>query len=283
MGRRPGSLNKSTIIKMQQNNKGGGVYNIKLEKQTEGSAITRKSGQGFVYWGQRNTWPNLMLDLYNQSPTHRACINFGVQSIVGEGVDYEQSNFDGREIVPNPYESWDSLIRKISLDYMLYGSYAVQCILSRDGSTMFYYHMPLDKVRWGEYDEDGQIMEYWISNDWTATGLNPPFALPAFDMRPDTKISRGQAYLYVYRPYSPTQTYYTSPSYAAGIKSIQSEIEFCQYELSNITNSFTPQGVLSLPSVETDAEREAVIANVTKLFTGAENSNRVLITFKDNP
>ena len=42
MGRRPGSLNKSTIIKMQQqNNKGGGVSIMHFDKQIENSAIVR--------------------------------------------------------------------------------------------------------------------------------------------------------------------------------------------------------------------------------------------------
>ena len=284
MSRPKGSLNRSTIEKMQAANvKGSGVFNIKLEKQVNNTPITKKSGMKYVYWGLKNNYPKLLLDLYAESPTHAACVNFGVQSIVGEGVDYEQSNFDGKEIVPNPYESWDSLIRSISLDYILYGSYAIQVILNKDGKTLSYYHMPFDKVRWGEYDEDGQITEYWISNDWSATGLNPPFSIDAFDMRPDTKIEKGKPYLYVYRPYSPTMTYYTQPHYAPAINSIQSEVQYCLWELKNTTNSFQPSGILQLPQVETDEERQSIIRSVTSMFTGVENASSVLITFKDNP
>jgi hypothetical protein len=47
-------------------------------------------------------------------------------------------------------------------------------------------------------------------------------------------------------------------------------------------NGFTPSGVLTLPEVETDEERNAIINNITKMFQGAENANSVMITFRSN-
>lgn len=258
------------------------VFNIKLQKQVEGSPITKQNALGYVNWGLKNNMPTLLLDLYNQSPTHAACINFGVQSIVGSGVDYDASNFDGNEIVPNAYEDWDSMIRKISLDYLLYGSYAVECILNKDGKTISYYHIPLDRVRWSEYDEDGQIPTYWICNDWTMCSQYPPIQIEAFDMRPDTKIEKGRPYLYVYRPYDPTMTYYTTPHYQSGLKSIQAEIEFCNFEVRSASNSFVPSGMLLLNSVETDSEKQSIINNVQSMFVGTDNASQIMISFRNN-
>lgn len=283
MGRRPGSLNKSTIIKMQQqNNKGGGVFLTKLEKQIEGSAITRKSSMGWVQWGARNNYPNLLLDLYNQSPTHRSAVNFAVQSILGNGVDFEQMKLNGDEVVPNYAQTWDEVVKSLALDYILYGSYAIQVIMNKDGKTYSFWHMPLDKVRWSEYDEDGQITKYWICQDWTMTGTYPPFEIDALDMKDEWKLEKGKPYLYVYRTYSPTMTYYTQPHYAAAIKAIQAEIEYCNYDLKNIVNGFAPAGVLTLPEVETDEERQAIIQNITRMFQGSDNANSVMITFRSN-
>ena len=283
MSRPKGSLNKSTIIKMQQqNNKGGGVFLTKLEKQIEGSAITRKNALGWVNWGARNNYPNLLLDLYNQSPTHRSAVNFAVQSILGNGVDFEQMQLNGDEVVPNYAQTWDEVIKSLALDYILYGSYAIQVILNKDGKTFSYWHMPLDKVRWSEYDEDGQVTSYWICQDWTMTGNYPPFQIEALDMKDEWKLEKGKPYLYVYRTYSPTMTYYTQPHYAAAIKAIQAEIEYCNYDLKNIVNGFAPAGVLTLPEVETDEERQAIIQNVTRMFQGSDNANSVMITFRNN-
>lgn len=276
MSRPVGSKNKPKV------SMGSGVFLTNLEKQIEGSAITRKNALGWVNWGIRNNYPNLLLDLYNQSPTHRSAVNFAVMSILGNGVDYEQMGINGDEIVPNYSQSWDEIIKSLALDYIIYGSYAIQIIMNKDGKTFSFWHMPLDKVRWSEYDEDGQITSYWICNDWTATGQFPPFQIEAFDMRDDFKIEKSKPYLYVYRTYSPAMTYYTQPHYQAAIKAIQSEIEYVTYDLKNIVNGFAPAGVLTLPEVETDEERQAVIKNVTKMFQGSENANSVMITFRSN-
>ena len=277
MSRPVGSKNKP---KIPQNS--GGLFLTKLEKQIEGSAITRKNALGWVNWGIRNNYPSLLLDLYNQSPTHRACINFGVQSIIGNGVDYDAMQLDGTQVIPNYAQSWDDLIKNISLDYMLYGSYAIQIIRNKDGQTFSFRHMPLDKVRWSEYDEDGQITSYWICNDWSMTGEYPPFQIDAFDMRDDSEIKNGKPYLYVYRQYSPAMTYYTQPHYQAGIKPIQSEIEYVNYDLKTTVNGFVPSGMLVLNEVETDEQRQAIIKNVTQMFQGSENANSVMVTFRSN-
>lgn len=258
------------------------VFLTKLEKQIEGSAITRKSSMGWVNWGVKNNYPNLLLDLYNQSPTHRSAVNFAMMSILGNGVDYEQMKLNGDEVVPNYSQTWDEVIKSLALDYILYGSYAIQVIMNKDGKTFSFWHIPLDKVRWSEYDEDGQITSYWICQDWTMAGQYPPIELPALDMKSEMRLEKGQPYLYVYRAYSPTMTYYTQPHYTAAIKAIQAEIEYCNYDLKNIVNGFAPAGVLTLPEVETDEQREAIINNVTRMFQGSDNSNSVMITFRSN-
>lgn len=276
MSRPVGSKNKPKVAKPS------GLFLTKFEKQIEGSAITRKNALGWVNWGARNNYPNLLLDLYNQSPTHRSAVNFAVQSILGNGVDFEQMQLNGDEVVPNYAQTWDEVIKSLALDYILYGSYAIQVILNKDGKTFSYWHMPLDKVRWSEYDEDGQVTSYWICQDWTMTGNYPPFQIEALDMKSEWKLEKGKPYLYVYRTYSPTMTYYTQPHYAAAIKAIQAEIEYVNYDLKNIVNGFAPAGVLTLPEVETDEERQAIIQNVTRMFQGSDNANSVMITFRNN-
>lgn len=282
MSRTKGSLNKSTLRAMEASKHSNGLFLTKLEKQIEGSAVTKRSSGGWVNYGQRNNYPNFLLNLYNQSPTHRACINFGVQSILGNGVDYESMRLDGSQVIPNYYQSWDELIKNIALDYMLYGSFAVQIIKNKDDKTYSYWHMPIDKVRWSAYDEDGQISSYWISNDWTATATNVPFEIEAFDMRDENKIQMGKPYLYVYRQYSPTMNYYTQPHYQAGIKAIQSEIEYVNFDLKSTVNGFTPSGLLVLNEVETDEQRQAIIKDVTNMFQGSDNANSLMITFRSN-
>ena len=281
-GRPKGSLNKTTLLAQQQSKKGSGVFNVMMEKQVEGAAITKDSSMGYVKFGARNNYPQLLLDLYQNSPTHHAAINFGVQCIVGEGVDYEAMKLDGTQVFPNYQYSYDTLLRNIALDYMLYGSYAIEIIKNKDNKTFSFYHIPYEKVRCSPYDEDGVITSYWICNDWTMVGQYPPIQIEAIDMRDDSKIKQGKPYIYVFKNYDPTMVYYQSPSYAAGISSIQAEVEYTKYELKTTTNSFMPTGMLVLNEVETDEERQAIIRNVSSMFTGAENAGACMITFRSN-
>lgn len=271
-GRPKGSVNKKKY--------NGGLEVLKFEKQIDGSAITRNSNQGWIKWGQANNFPQLLLNLYNESPTHRAAIDFGVQSILGNGVDYKAMKLNGDEVIPNATQTWDEIIKNLALDYMLYGSYALQILLNKDRKTYSFYHMPLEKVRWSPYNEDGEIESYWICRDWSSVSQNPPIEIDAFDLKSEKTLEYGKQYLYVYRTYSPTMEYYSSPHYAAGIKSIQSEIEFVQYDLKHIVNGFTASGVLSLPQVETDEEKRAIINNIQQMFTGSDNTNQMAIVFK---
>ena len=260
----------------------GGIEVLKFEKYVSNTLLTKKSGQGWVNWGLKNDMPTQLLSLYNQSPTHAAAINFGVQSICSGGIDYEAMKLDSSQTVPNYEYSWDELIRNISLDFMLYGSFSIEIIMNKDGKTFSFWHIPLEKVRWSEYDEDGQITSYWISNDWSMTGQYPPIEIEAFDMRPDTKIEKGKPYLYVYRHYSPTMNYYTAPHYASAIKAIQAEIEFLEYELKHVVNGFNAAGVLTLPECETDEQKRAIINNIQNMFQGSSNNNQIAIAFRTN-
>ena len=259
-----------------------GVFVTKLQKQIDNTPITRTSAQGWINWGQRNNYPNLLLDLYSQSPTHHAACDFAVASICGNGVDFEKMKLNGDEVVPNTKNTWDDVIKGLATDYILYGSYAIMVIMNRDGVTYSFYHIPMDRVRWSDFDEFGDIPSYWIARDWTEIGQYPPIEVRALDLSNDEKLEKGVQYLYVYREYTPTQTYYTQPHYAAAIKSIESEIQYVNYDLKNIVNGFAPAGVLTLPSVDDEKEKDAIINEVTKLFTGSDNANSVMINFRNN-
>lgn len=272
MSRTKGSKNKpknNTNIKV-----------ISFERQIEGAPINKNTSLGWVNWGEENSYPDLLLGLYNQSPTHHSAIDFGVCSIIGDGVDYDAMQIDGSQIVPNYKESWDDLIKSIALDYMLFGSFAIEIIKNNDNLTYSFWHIPLHKVRWSEYDEDGQILGYYICSDWTKTSSNPPLFVKAFDMQEE--IEKSEPYLYVYRKYDPTLEYYTSPHYIAGIQAIQSEVEHILFDLKTTTNSFVPSGMLVLPEMEREEDKSVILREIGKMFQGSQNANAIMTVFRGN-
>lgn len=283
MPRPKGSKNKPKTPKYEIFKKDNSLLvKVKLEKQVENTPVMRDSRRGWINYGIRNMYPLELSNLYYNSPTHKACVDFEVASIVGDGVDYEAMQADESKLYPNYQETWNEFISKIALDYCLFGSYAFQIIRNKDGRTFSYYHQPIADVRCSPRDEDGVITSYWISADWSAQSKFPPIEIKAFGFQDDEEIKSGKPYLFVYSTYSPDINYYQIPQYASSIKAIQTEIELVRYDLRSVLNNFTASGVLTMNRIDDDEERKMVLENVEAMFTGSDSANSLMITFKEN-
>lgn len=266
MGRPKGSKNKKVV----------GIYTIKMERQIDGSPSEKINNGGWVNYGIKNNYPDQLLELYLNSPTHKACIDFTVNAIVGGGVDLEKME----EVVCNYQYGWDELIRRVSLDYALFNSFSIQIIKNKDNKTYSFYHVPVSQVRCSKKDEDGVIESYWICQDWTATSKYKPVEIKATNM--EDNLKQGEPYLYVYKAYSPTNEYYSTPKYIGAIKAIQSEIEINNFDLRQSVNSFCPAGMLSLPPAGSEEQKMAIIKELEQMFVGSDNANQLMINFRND-
>lgn len=280
MPRPKGSKNKPKITFSNKN--GSACITVKMEKQIENTPVNRKSAMGWVNWGIRNDYPQRLSDLYYNSVSQKACIDFTTTAICGDGIDFDAMKINESESYPNYQESWDTLIEKCAKDLCIYGGYALQIIKNNDDKTYSFYHQPFGDVRCSERDEDGVIMSYWVCPDWTMTSTYPPVELPAFGFQEDEEIKTGKAYLYVYTDYSPDLNYYPVPQYIAGLKPIQTEIELERYDLRSVVNNFSASGILTLNRVDDDEEKQMIIQNIKAMFSGADNANSLIINFKNN-
>ena len=269
-GRKPGSLNK--VKKLGDNSV---MLNINMEKQIPNAPTCRLNPQGFINWGNINDFPQMLTGLYYSSSTHKSCVDFLVTAICGESIDTDS-------MMPNYGETWDSFINKLAMDLVLFGGYSFQVIMNKDGKTYSFFHEPFNNVRCGKPDEDGNISEMWVCKDWTETAKNRPFVLPRFGFNEDERIEKGKAYLFYYSRYSVDSEYYPLPHYYGALKAIQTEAELLRYDLKSVLNNFSANGVVALDRIDDEKERKQVIDGIQKMFTGAENSNTVMITFKNN-
>lgn len=258
------------------------VITTNLEKQVENQPLTRDSNRGWIAWGTRNLYPLELSNLYYNSLTHKACVDFAVTSIMGGGIDYDTMEQDESQLVPNYQGTWDEVIENLALDYVLYGSFAMQIIKNEDGKTYSFYHQPISDVRCSPRDEDGVINSYWICPDWTMTQKYAPVEMKAFGFQEDDTISKGEPYLYVFQKYNPELVYYYSPLYISGIKAIQSEVEMLRYDLRSVMNNFSASGVLTLNRVDDENERKMLLDNIQSMFTGSDSANSLMVTFKNS-
>jgi hypothetical protein len=274
MARPIGSKNKKKLS--------NDVYPLYLDKQVIGTPMIRNSQRGWINWGIRNDYPQMLSELYYNSLTHSACVDFKVNTIVGDGIDDENIEGYDAESTPNQNETWNEFIRKIIFDYVLYGEYAFQIIKNRDGKTFSFYHQPISSVRVSPQNEEGDIVSCWICEDWTNPSKYKPIEVKRFNFQEEEKIKIGETYLFYYETYQPDLNYYSTPDYAAGVKAIQSEIEYLRYDLRASVNNFSAAGFLTLPQVETDEERRKLIQGIRNTFTGSDNANNLIISFANS-
>lgn len=278
MSRPVGSKNKP---KTPQNK--NGVFTVNLEKQIENAPVVRANAMGWVNYGSRNLYPFDLINLYNTSVTHKACCDFATNALCGEGIDWDAMQMKSKDLQnPSYYMGWNEFIRALAFDMCLYNAFAFQIIKNKDNKSYSFFPQPIETIRLEEADEDGVINNAYLCKDWSAIGKFPPVKIPMFGFQDEKEIPMGVPYLFYHKQYNPVNFYYGLPTYASALNAIQAEAQYQIFDLKNIVNGFTPVGCLTLPDVETDEERQGIIKNVTQLFSGAENSNALMITFRSN-
>ena len=221
--------------------------------------------------------------MYNTSITHRSCIDYACNAICGDGIDWEQMQMKNGD-VPNPNYSmsWNEFIRALAFDWCLYSAFAFQVVKNKDNKTYSFFPQPIETVRLEEMDEDGVINNGYLCKDWSEPVKNGVIKLPMFGFQEDKEIPRGVPHLFYHKRYNPVNAYYGLPIYSSALNAIMAEAKFQTYDLKSVTNGFTPVGAITLPSVEDDKQRDAIINNITKMFTGEETANSLVITFRDS-
>lgn len=278
MSRPVGSKNRP---KTPQNK--NGVFTVNLEKQIENAPVVRANAMGWVNYGSRNLYPFDLINLYNTSVTHKACCDFATNALCGEGIDWDAMQMKSQDLQnPSYYMGWNEFIRALAFDMCLYNAFAFQVIKNKDNKSYSFFPQPIETIRLEEADEDGVINNAYLCKDWSATGKFPPVKIPMFGFQDEKEIPMGVPHLFYHKQYNPVNFYYGLPTYASALNAIQAEAQYQIFDLKNIVNGFTPVGCLTLPDVETDEERQGIIKNVTQLFSGAENSNALMITFRSN-
>lgn len=260
------------------------VYNVKFDRQLPNTPVVRDSAGGWIAWGRRNNYPTQLLGLMSQSPTLTACVHFAVTSVLGGGVDWDAMQVDGSQMRPNYRYSWEELIKRCAYDYFALGNFAIQVIKNRDGKTFSFYHEPFEHVRCAKRDSDGLITSYYLSDDWTAPSKYKPIQIDSLTMRSDNQwsIPAGKPYLFVPEIYSQLTDVYPTPVWSSAQKAVQAEAEFLSFDLRTASNIFAPAGALSLPPVDSDEEKQAILQKVQDMFSGADGAQQLLVTFRND-
>jgi hypothetical protein len=251
--------------------------------------IEEKIGKDWILFGGDNLFPNFLIEMMNKSSMNRRCIQAKTDATVGKGLTTgnEQTEYVLKRA--NPHESWNEVLEKVALDYVLFGGYAINVIWTRDGSQISeVYHLDFSKVRSGKLGEDDMVEEYYYCFDWTQLRRKEykPQKYHAFDPDKAKKSAvegeEGLSQILYVKNYQPSQTFYPLPEYAGSLNDIQLDVQISEFHNSNLSNGLTPNLWVHFNDGDPGPEgRYKLWEEISDAYSGAHNAGRFFLTFSD--
>ena len=247
--------------------------------------IYEKKTNEYVKFGQYNSFPNDLIELYNNSSIHNTCINAIVDGIVGEGLTADPEYV--LDTANSTSESWNDIFKKVAQDYKLYGGFAMEIIWNKSRTRIAeVYHIDFSWLRAKEKNYRGQIPGYYISDEWStdyrygqATIDDVPY-LPMYN--PHTNVEEPKQ-LYVFNPYRPGQKYYPLPDYVGALRVIELDTEVDNFHINNIMNGLAPSLMVTTFTNANEEEREAIERMLKLQYSGTNNAGNLMYIDVDSP
>ena len=233
----------------------------------------------WVFYGIANMAPQELIRLYNSSPTHRASVQSKWFGVRGENIMLEGGDNQRLVMVNSLGESLYDIWQKATLDFILYGAFALNVVWRKDRDAGFeLYYMDASKIRAEKSDMNDKIQHYYYSADWAYPKKFVPRKLPAFN--PQTE---EPSQVFYYTTHSAGNNYYATPPYWGSATAIATEIEVYNWWFNNICNNLQPSLFVSLNNgVPPPEEREQIFNNMTAKYGSSNNAGKLFLTFSDS-
>ena len=230
-----------------------------------------KKGEGYIQYGDRNDYPNYLVELFNKSAKHNAIIKSKVHYITANGWSGSEEAKPFIDQV-NRMESLEDLTRKVSLDAELFGGYYLEIIWSVTGQLSEIWHCDYTKIRTNKDNT-----QFWYKEDW-ADRAEKAEVYPAFN----PANPYGKQILYI-KEYRPNMGYYSLPGYFGALNYIESDIEISKHVLGNAQTGFSASKLITLPNGEpSDDEKRNIEKRFTNRFSGSDGKKFILAFVNDS-
>lgn len=229
------------------------------------------NGKDFISWGENNQYPKFLWDLYSNCSTLQTIVNGTADYVCGDEIICNVPNFQSQ--VNKKGETIGELIAKIAVDYIIFGSFAIQVIRNINNEVSELYWIDINKLR---SDEKNEVFYY--SEDWNKSyGRVKTILYPKFNSKDTNPTS------IFYFKGNKTRTTYGTPIWSAAVKNVQIENAITDFHLNEISNNFMTSKLISFNNGQPDDEQKAEIErNLSEKFSGSENAGRVMIAFSDS-
>lgn len=239
---------------------------LKLPTKAIPSVIDKKSSKGYIGWGKDNKMPQYLFDTYLGCSELQSLVNTISDYILGSGID---SNYN---LESDNGDTLEEVIQKCILDYILFGGFSVECIRNKANQIVRINYVNVMNVRIDEC-----ITTAYISNDWSSWNAKNLVTLPLFDKK------TLQPHFVMYYRGTITRNINPIPIWFSGLKSAETLIETRNFNLNNITNNFSANGMLALNGVElSQKELKDITDEVENNFCGSDNAGKIVVVNNPN-
>jgi len=226
-----------------------------------------KKGEGYIQYGEKNDYPQYLIDLFNKSAKHNAIVRSKVHYISGNGWSGSEEFIQH----VNRTETLNDLTRKVSLDIELFGGAFLEVIWSVTGKVAEIWHCDYSKFRTNKDNT-----QYWYKEDWKDRS-EQYVVYPAFN--PKNPVGKQIYYIKEYRPNTGA---YSLPGYFGALNYIESDIEVSKHVLGNAKTGFSASKLITLPNGEPSPDEQRVVHNKFKnTYTGADGIKYMLAFVND--
>jgi hypothetical protein len=242
-------------------------------------------GKDYIYYGEKNDYPNYLLRIYNNSAKNNAIITGKVDYICGNGWTVKAEDemqkakaFGLIDRINTKQESLNELTKKLVTDLSIFGGYYLQVIWTKGtGEIAELYHVDYYKVRTNADNSEFYVSDNWIKND--SVNSRPDFeTYPAFDPNNTT----GTQILY-FKEYRAGANTYSLPDYRGAISYIELDISIGEYHLNTINNGMFSSKLINLNGGKVSQEEEDRIERQFKdKFSGSKNAGKFMLAFNDS-
>jgi len=238
--------------------------------------IREVKGKDWMYYGDANLFPQLLIQLFNNSAMHHTCIEAIKDGIIGEGIE-----LIGEEYINSAGETINEIFEKIALDYALFNGYSLNVVWNKEGNRIVeMYHLPFNNVRSGKMDEDDNVIEYYYTSNWENVRKYPAKPFRSFDATDNKGENANQIY-YCYQ-YAPGNDYYPLPAYVGALNDIDLDARVSRFHNANISNGLAPSMFIKfrngIPSPEA---RRDIYNEIESTFAGEDKAGRFFLSFSE--
>ena len=233
----------------------------------------------WVFYGMDNLLPQYFIDLYDNCAIHKAVVTSKVNQILGDGIVSEDNPSAVTEFV-NPKQDITDIIKRCTLDFILFGGYCLNVIWSRDRKSIAeIYHVDFSRIRSGKINLlTDEVNCYYYSPNWKDTKKFPPIEIKSFNPNEE-----DPSQLFYFKTYMPSMSYYPVPDWSAGQRAIEIDIETKNFHMNNLRKGMVPSLWINYNNgIPGEEEQRILVRALEEQYGGTDNAGQAIISFNES-